>query len=689
MSDRVWAGLNGRSPQRFRRFGRALLLILVPMFWLAGVTSPSDAQPPEQPTATDTSTSAPTPTSTPTSAPASVDDSEESLQESIQILRVTQADGLVTMDVAVPPAIGRLTPVAENFGVTDGGQLVDATVTSIGASADTVLVIDTSGSMQGPALASATSAAAGFVRSLPDDVKVGLISFGETVITHTEPTGDRGAVLAELDSLTASGQETALWDALLVAAEIAGAAESGASSVVVLSDGDDTASAAPPAAVVDAFADSSAVLYAVAIETADTNLGALEQVADQIGGQFLAATNLAQLDALYADISGRLVSRYRLRFVPAAEGSRTVVVSVAAVNGVAVASTTLVGPSGPAGTSPPTTTSGPAPVINVDEALSLGPAVPVSLGPLSGRLLLLFGLGCMFAALTLAGIVMARPAAKVRLNAASGGDRLKGANVRLGDAVDQVITDYDRGRRIDARLEAADINLRPGEFLLAWLLITVVIALSVLAMFGPIYSVLVAVVSALASFTFLNFRTNRRRSAFADQLTETLGIMASSLRSGQSLPRSIELVAAEAPSPTAEEFHRISFEIRVGRDLTDSILESARRMDSPDLEWLAQAVDINRELGGDLTEILDNVAGTIRERRTVARQINALSSEGRATGWVLLGLPVALFFFSWWRTPANIEALFTEPVGRVLVAIALSGMSVGHVWIRRLVRLKF
>ena len=73
----------------------------------------------------------------------------------------------------------------------------------------------------------------------------------------------------------------------------------------------------------------------------------------------------------------------------------------------------------------------------------------------------------------------------------------------------------------------------------------------------------------------------------------------------------------------------------------------------------------------------------------MARQIEALSAEGRATGWVLLGLPVALFLFSWWRTPDNIEALFVQPVGRILLAIALTGMVIGHLWIRRLVRLQF
>ncbi len=112
-------------------------------------------------------------------------------------------------------------------------------------------------------------------------------------------------------------------------------------------------------------------------------------------------------------------------------------------------------------------------------------------------------------------------------------------------------------------------------------------------------------------------------------------------------------------------------------------------MASPDLEWLAQAVDINRELGGDLTEILDNVAATIRERRTVARQIDALSAEGRATGWVLLVMPIVLFLFSWWRTPDSIETLVTEPFGRLLLAAAVAGMTVGHLWIRHLVKLKY
>ena len=133
----------------------------------------------------------------------------------------------------------------------------------------------------------------------------------------------------------------------------------------------------------------------------------------------------------------------------------------------------------------------------------------------------------------------------------------------------------------------------------------------------------------------------------------------------------------------------ISFESRVGRDLTESMLGVAARMKNQDLEWVTRAVDINRELGGDLTEMLDNVADTIRDRRRVARQVQALSAEGRASGWVLLALPVLMFLFLWWRTPDNVDLMVTEPVGRFMLGLAGAGMLVGFLWIRKLVDLKY
>ncbi len=619
------------------------------------------------------------------------------LADRIQILGIDETpteDGAeVVLEVAVPPAIGRLVASDENFAVTDGGPLVDVVVAPVTTASDTVIVLDTSGSMRGSALTAAKVAASSFVEALPEDTRVGLISFGETVKTHQSPTLDRPGLLAELDALEATGDETVLWDALTVAAELVGGSATGHSSIVVLSDGDDTNSTVGPAEVVDRIGSGSSVLYAVAIESPDTDLIALEETVGQVDGQFLATTDIEQLDSLYADIAGRLANRYELRFASAQVGERTVVVSVASDGGVATARTTIgqgtrvvdggstPDPAAPSGTPPL--------VLNIDDQPVLGVVAATPPGRFADPTMFWIGLGSIFAALAIVGLNFARPRAPVRLNAAASVDRIGGVNARLGQSVDRLISSHDRGHRFDARLEAADINLRPGEFVLMWFLGTTAATFTGFAIFGVAFAVFTAVASALVAFLVLSIRSGRRRARFADQLTDTLGIMASSLRSGQSLPQSVELVASEAPSPTAEEFHRIAFEIRVGMDLTDSIRDAAARVASPDLEWLAQAVDINRELGGDLTEILDNVATTIRERRTVARQIDALSAEGRASGWVLLAMPIALFLFSWWRTPDSIQTMVSEPIGRILLGVAVSGMVVGHLWVRRLVKFKF
>ncbi len=614
--------------------------------------------------------------------------------DQIQILGVDESGPEVVIDIAVPPSIGRLAPTTENFEVADGGQLVDLVVAPAGTAADIVLVIDTSGSMQGSAIAAAKAAATRFLEAVADDARVGLVSFGDGVITHREPTVERAGVLADLADLEATGQETVLWDALLVAADSLDGSAAERSSVVVLTDGDDTASVAEPGDVVGRLGGGGAALYAVAIESQDTDLAALEAAVDGIGGLFLPASDVGQLNSLYTDIAGRLANRYRLRFEPLRQGERTVVIAVASSQGAATARTVIGrGPNGPLdGSATPTgesAGSGPPPVLNIGEQPVLGLVLNPPPGPLGSPTTRRIGLASIFAALTLAGILVVRPRAPVRINAAASADRIGGVNVRLGRAADRLISRHDRARRVDRRLEAADINLRPGEFVLIWLLVTGAAALLVGATAGLGAAALVVVGAALLAHLLLAVRAGRRRARFADQLTETLGIMASSLRAGQSLPRSIELVASEAPSPTAEQFHRIAFEIRVGRDLTESIQDASERMKSPDLEWLAQAVDINRVLGGDLTEILDNVAATIRERRTVARQVEALSAEGRATGWVLLAMPILLFAFSWWRTPDRIDSLFTDPLGQVLLGVAVSGMLIGHLWIRKLVKVSY
>lgn len=610
---------------------------------------------------------------------------DPALDSQIQILGVEQGDDLITLDVALPSAFGPLVPGRRDFAVTDGAQLVDLAVAPLGTAADTMLALDTSGSMQGAALDAAKAAARTFVQTVSADTRVGLITFGESVTVRREPTLDRASLLAGLDAIDTAHGETSLWDALVAAADLVGA-EDGASSVVVLSDGGDTVSTASQAQAIEHLTARSAILYAVAVESPEADLAALQTTVDQVGGQVLRTTSVAELESLYTEIAGRLAHRYQLSYAPPQHGTRTVVVSVAAGGSVATASITLHGPGladTPAGASPSAAPGGP-----VASAAPRPVRIPAG-GLLDGPLLLWIGSLSVFGSLALLGLLAVRSTPQVQLATVSSADRVAGINAQLGEAVDRLVSRHDRQRRLDARLDAAGIDLRPGELVLLWLGATVLVAAAVTVVAGPGPGVLMVPIPALALLLVLNVRARRRRTRFTDQLTSTLAIMGNSLRAGQSLRQAIELVAAEAPSPSAELFHRIHFEVRVGRDLTESMRDVARRMDSADMEWLAQAVDIHRELGGDLTEILQNLATTLRERRSVARQVDALSAEGRATGWVLLAMPIVLFLFSWWRTPDNIGRMLSAPMGRILLVLAVSGMVAGHLWIRRLVNVRY
>ena len=160
------------------------------------------------------------------------------------------------------------------------------------------------------------------------------------------------------------------------------------------------------------------------------------------------------------------------------------------------------------------------------------------------------------------------------------------------------------------------------------------------------------------------FRAGRRQAAFADQLDDSLQLMAGSLRAGHSLLRAVDAVSQDAVSPTSEEFARIVNETRVGRDLSDSLDEVAERMGSDDFTWVAQAIAIHREVGGNLAEVLDAVGHTIRERNQIRRQVKALSAEGKLSAIVLGALPFAIIGFISMTNPAYL-AKFTAELGRL------------------------
>jgi tight adherence protein B len=300
------------------------------------------------------------------------------------------------------------------------------------------------------------------------------------------------------------------------------------------------------------------------------------------------------------------------------------------------------------------------------------------------------------AALTVIGLALApvdrsdsQLGSAVRKRFTPAGGLLTRLTNRAKGAAEAALTRGGRQSALSRSLDGAGIRLAAGEF--------VILSMSAGLVGGAVGALLFRLPGALVlgglalvvPRLLVNRSRQKRRDAFAAQLDGTLQLLSGSMRAGYGLLQSVNNISAEAAPPTREEFGRILVETRLGRDLVDSLTALADRMESEDFRWVAQAIDIQRSVGGDLAEILDTVGQTIRERNQIRRQIKALSAEGRISSYILIAIPFALAAFILLMAPEYIAPLWTTTVGKVAVAVGVMLMLAGIAWIRRLVRLKF
>jgi tight adherence protein B len=163
-------------------------------------------------------------------------------------------------------------------------------------------------------------------------------------------------------------------------------------------------------------------------------------------------------------------------------------------------------------------------------------------------------------------------------------------------------------------------------------------------------------------------------------------MLSGGLRAGHSFPQSIDALVHEAPSPTREEFQRVLFETQLGHPLPQAMRNLAERVGSEDFEWVTEAVEIQRDIGGDLADLLDNVTDTIRDRRRVSRQITTLTAEGRLSAVILFCLPIAMFGVMTFANRAYFHTLTSSTAGKLMLVGSGALMVVGGLWLRRIVR---
>lgn len=238
-------------------------------------------------------------------------------------------------------------------------------------------------------------------------------------------------------------------------------------------------------------------------------------------------------------------------------------------------------------------------------------------------------------------------------------------------------------------LEQAGLKMRQADFLLLVACGAVTAGFIGFILGGALSALLLAVATPFLAMVVLNVLSARRRAKFEAQLGDTLQMLSGGLRAGHSLLRSVDAVSKEAEAPTSEEFARLVNENRLGRDLRDSMLDAAHRLRSEDFEWVGQAIEIHREVGGDLAEVLDQVGETIRERSQIKGQVKALSAEGRLSAYILVALPVGMFLYMSVVNSSYIATLYTGLIGWILLGVAVVLLGVGSFWLSRVVKIKF
>jgi tight adherence protein B len=266
---------------------------------------------------------------------------------------------------------------------------------------------------------------------------------------------------------------------------------------------------------------------------------------------------------------------------------------------------------------------------------------------------------------------------------------LTAATAATSSMIDGVLRRRQRGTTYAAALEQAGLKLRPQDFVLLVVAAALVAGATGLVVGGLLLALLLTALVPVGAKLLLNVRSGRRRKAFADQLDDSLQLLASSLRAGHSLLQALNSVAHEAEEPTSVEFARIINEIRVGRAVGQALDEAAVRMESEDFVWVTQAIAINREVGGNLAEVLDGVGHTIRERNQIRRQVQALSAEGKLSALVLMILPLGIVGFLSLTNPAYLLKLTHSVIGYGLIGLAVVLMLVGALWLRKVVSFKF
>jgi tight adherence protein B len=265
--------------------------------------------------------------------------------------------------------------------------------------------------------------------------------------------------------------------------------------------------------------------------------------------------------------------------------------------------------------------------------------------------------------------------------------------------LNKVVEGRDFGANLARDIARADLKLKPSEFLALWAasiigipFLFIVLSLGLPALRSPLALLVGAFVGFMLPRFWLGRRKSGRLGAFNKQLPDTITLLANGLRAGSSFLQAVELVVRESRPPISTEFQRVIREVNLGLPFEAAMENMVRRVRSEDLELMATAINIQHTVGGNLAEILDSIAFTIRERIRIKGEIRTLTAQQRLSGYVVGFLPIALAGFLFVAAPQFMQPMFDKPpealglpLGVVILAFGGFMMFIGFMLIRKIV----
>lgn len=241
--------------------------------------------------------------------------------------------------------------------------------------------------------------------------------------------------------------------------------------------------------------------------------------------------------------------------------------------------------------------------------------------------------------------------------------------------------------RVTAGLRQNFVVADAERLFLSSLLLTAILGSTGYGLMGPIGALLGTLVALVVPRVAMAWFARRRKRQFVYQLPDALLALSCALRAGSNLTKGLELLSARQPAPLSNEFTLLLAEYRIGRPLAQSLAEMRKRIDTPELDLMNTAINVSRRVGGNLADTLEALARTLQEKAHMEGKIDALTSMGRAQGWVVGMLPIFIGFILYQQQPERMSLLFTQWYGWIVLAVVTVMMTVAAWMIRKIVNI--